>query len=311
MYFMLGTVAFEPINLTDFSETFAAQFAEHQVLKGKPRLQAMGEKLIELRFSIRLHFKIGGVESRYQTLLTAKEKQQALALMWGTKYKGQFVITDITSTTLFTDAKGNALCREMDVSLKEFVGDEDGGLLGAALSLDGKSLLGSILPDSVVSTLSTAKQTVSCAVELYNAGKRAVDEVKNTVAIIRQFAQEPSTALAYLPSAIRNLDSALGGFGELTGMGEMLDGVRSFLPVVSEFSQEMDSIYSDLQQLQQCFDLGSNGADWSDWVTPAANSLVSLDDSFDMLAPRVSEMTAWVVLRTDETENEDDHTNLA
>lgn len=42
MYFMLGNVAFEPVDLTDFNETHSADYAEHAVLKGKPRLQAMG-----------------------------------------------------------------------------------------------------------------------------------------------------------------------------------------------------------------------------------------------------------------------------
>lgn len=82
MYFMLGNIAFEPVNLTDFSETHSADFAEHAVLKGKPRLQAMGEKLTEFSLAIRLHHKIGGVESRYQALLAAKAKQEALALIW-------------------------------------------------------------------------------------------------------------------------------------------------------------------------------------------------------------------------------------
>ena len=62
MYFMLGSVVFEPVDLTDFNETHAADFAEHAVLKGKPRLQAMGEKLTELNFAIRLHHTLGGVD---------------------------------------------------------------------------------------------------------------------------------------------------------------------------------------------------------------------------------------------------------
>ncbi len=31
MYFMLGNIAFEPVNLTDFNETHSADFAEHAV----------------------------------------------------------------------------------------------------------------------------------------------------------------------------------------------------------------------------------------------------------------------------------------
>ncbi len=33
MYFMLGNIAFEPVNLTEFSEQHTAEFAEHAVLK--------------------------------------------------------------------------------------------------------------------------------------------------------------------------------------------------------------------------------------------------------------------------------------
>lgn len=147
MYLMLGTIALEPIDVTDFSEIQAARFAEHQVLKGKPRLQAMGESLAELNLSVRLHHKIGGVERRYQALLAAKAKQDALALIWGRgKFKGNFVITDIHSNTLFTDKYGNVLCRELTINLKEYVGELKNNLLGAALNIGKGSLLGSILP---------------------------------------------------------------------------------------------------------------------------------------------------------------------
>ena len=300
MYFMLGNIAFEPVNLTDFSETHSADFAEHAVLKGKPRLQAMGEKLTEFSFSIRLHHKIGGVESRYQALLAAKAKQEALALMWGSKYKGNFVITDISSTTLFTDGKGNALAREMNISLKEFVGNGQAGLLGAALNVGGKSLLGSILPQGLVNTLSTAKRAVSRAVEIYQQGKRAVDEVRNTVAVVRQLAHDPASALAYLPSTLANLDNALGGFGELVGMQSTFDGVRQYLPAISEFSRDVSAVYDDLQIMKQSFSRASADSEWNNWFTPADNALTEINERLDNSANSVAKMTAWIVLREDE-----------
>jgi len=300
MYFMLGNIAFEPVNLTDFSETHSADFAEHAVLKGKPRLQAMGEKLRELSFAIRLHHKIGGVESRYQALLAAKAKQEALALIWGAgKYKGNYVITDIYSTTLFTDAKGNALCREMTISLTEFVGNGQNSLLGAALNIGGKSLLGSMLPQGLSSTLSTVKTVVSRGVEIYNQGKRAIDEVRNTVAVIRQLADDPISALAYLPGTITNLDSALENFGKLVGMQSGFDGVRQVLPVVAEFSRDVTAIYDDLQQMKQNF-TQANETGWEDWFTPSDNVLTNINERIDNLSAPVANMTAWIVLRTDE-----------
>ncbi|AGI33458.1 TPA: phage tail protein [Mannheimia haemolytica] len=304
MYFMLGNIAFEPVNLTEFSEQHTAEFAEHAVLKGKPRLQAMGEKLNELNFSLRLHHTIGGVESRYQALLEAKAKQAALALIWGSRYKGDYVIVDISSTTLFTDGRGNALAREMQISLKEFVGDNDGGVLGEALNFGGGSLLGSILPSGAVTTLSQIKTAVSRGVELYNSGKRLVDEVQNTVAIIRQLKNDPATALAYLPAALANLDGALGHFGNLTGSSATLGGLQEKLPAAVVFSEEIGEIYQSLQTMRSS--LGNASANsWDNWFTPAESALTEVTDSFDHLAKPVAKMTAWIVLRTDEEAEND------
>lgn len=304
MYFMLGNIAFEPVDLTEFSEQHAAEFAEHAVLKGKPRLQAMGEKLNELNFAIRLHHKIGGVESRYQALLSAKAKQGALALIWGSKYKGNYVIVDVSSTTLLTDGKGNTLAREMQISLKEFVGDIEGGLLGEALNFGSNSLLGSILPSGAVATLSHIKTAVNRGVELYNRGKRLVDEVQNTVAIIRQLKNDPATALAYLPSVLGNLDGALDSFGEITGLSDTLDSVREILPAVGLFSQEIGEIYGNLQTMQNSFG-NADGASWENWFSTAETALSDVSESFDNLAKPVAKMTAWIVLRADEEADND------
>ena len=297
MYFMLGNVAFEPVDLTDFNETHSADYAEHAVLKGKPRLQAMGEKLTELSFAIRLHHKIGGVEKRYQA------KQEAMPLIIGRgKYKGNFVITNISSATLFTDKFGNALAREMNISLREFVGDMEDNPLGAALNLGSNALLGSILPEGAVKALSEVKEAVQKGAELFNQGRQIVDEVRNTIAIVRQLADDPMAALAYLPGVLGNLDGALGSFGELTGMSGLFEGLRDVLPAISEFSQEANGIYSDLMVMKDSLTFGSqsNGSNWDDWFKPADNALSDINERIDNAAAPVAAMTAWIVLREDE-----------
>lgn len=303
MYFMLGNVAFEPVDLTDFNETHSADYAEHAVLKGKPRLQAMGEKLSELSFAIRLHHKIGGVEKRYQALLSAQSKQEAMSLIIGrSKYKGNFVITDITSVTLFTDKFGNALAREMTISLREFVGEIENNPLGAALNIGGNSLLGSILPAGAVKTLSQVKETVQKGAELFNQGRQIVDEVRNAVAVVRQLSNDPMAALAYLPGILANLDGALGNFGELTGMNDLFEGVHKVLPAISDFARESAGIYGDLQSMKESLTFGkeSNGSNWDDWFKPADNALSDINERIDNAATPVAAMTAWIVLREDE-----------
>ena len=299
MYFMLGNVAFEPVDLTDFNETHSADYAEHAVLKGK----AMGEKLSELSFAIRLHHKIGGVEKRYQALLSAQAKQEAMPLIIGRgKYKGNFVITDISSATLFTDKFGNALAREMHISLREFVGDMGDNPLGAALNLGSNSLLGSILPEGALKALSEVKETVQKGAELFNQGRQIVDEVRNTIAIVRQLADDPMAALAYLPGILTNLDGALGNFGELTGMSGLFEGIRDVLPAISEFSQEANVIYSYLMVMKDSLTFGSqsNGSNWDSWFKPADNALSDINERIDNAATPVAAMTAWIVLREDE-----------
>ena len=303
MYFMLGSVAFEPVDLTDFNETHAADFAEHAVLKGKPRLQAMGEKLTELNFAIRLHHTLGGVERRYQELLGAKSKQAALPLIIGRgKYKGNFVITDISSVTLFTDKLGNALCREMNISLREFVGDIEENPLGAALNIGGNSLLGSILPAGAVKALSQVKETVQKGAELFNQGRQIIDSVRDTVAVVRQLSDDPASALAYLPGILKNLDGAIGNFGELTGMRDLLEGVHKVLPAASDLAREGAGIYEDLMSMKDSLTLGtqSGGTDWDSWFKPADSALSDINERIDNAAAPVAEMTAWVVLRKDE-----------
>lgn len=303
MYFMLGSVALEPVDLTDFNETHAANFAEHAVLKGKPRLQAMGEKLTELNFAIRLHHTLGGVERRYQELLGAKSKQDALPLIIGRgKYKGNFVITDISSVTLFTDKNGNALCREMNISLREFVGDIEDNPLGAALNIGGNSLLGSILPAGAVKALSQVKETVQKGAELFNQGRQIVDSVRDAVAVVRQLSDDPAAALAYLPGILKNLDGAIGRFGELTGMRDLLEGVHKVLPAVSDLARESAGVYEDLMSMKDSLTLGaqSGGADWDNWFKPADSALDDINARIDNAAAPVAEMTAWVVLRKDE-----------
>ena len=303
MYFMLGSVAFEPVDLTDFNETHAADFAEHAVLKGKPRLQAMGEKLTELNFSIRLHHTLGGVERRYQELLGAKSKQDALPLIIGRgKYKGNFVITDISSVTLFTDKLGNALCREMNISLREFVGDIEENPLGAALNIGGNSLLGSILPAGAVKALSQVKETVQKGAELFNQGRQIIDSVRDAVAVVRQLSNDPAAALAYLPGILKNLDGAIGNFGELTGMRDLLEGVHKVLPAASDLARESAGIYEGLMSMKDSLTLGtqSGGANWNNWFKPADSALDDINERIDNAAAPVAEMTAWVVLRKDE-----------
>ncbi len=93
MFAMLGDVRFELLTgFTAFDETHTAAYAKHDVLAGRPRLQAMGNDLTSIRFSIKLHWKLGNPDAQYKGLIAAKEAQQALALVYGSG-RGKRVFT--------------------------------------------------------------------------------------------------------------------------------------------------------------------------------------------------------------------------
>ena len=122
------------------------------------------------------------------------------------------------------------------------------------------------------------------------------------MAVVRQLADDPMAALAYVPGVLGNVDGALGSFGELTGMSGLFEGIREVLSAISEFSQEANGIYVDLMVMKDSLTIGSqsNGSNWDSWFKPADSALDDINERIDNAAASAAEMTAWVVLRKDE-----------
>ena len=69
MYAMLGDVRFETLqSFSSLEAQHSAKFAKHEVLKGRPRLQAMENELTTLRFGLKLHWMLGNPRHGLQGL---------------------------------------------------------------------------------------------------------------------------------------------------------------------------------------------------------------------------------------------------
>ena len=171
MFAQLGDVTFELLgSFASLEETHAAQFAQHDVLAGRPRLQAMGNALTELRFSLKLHWKLGDVDAAYHGLIAAKEAQQAVSLVYGTgRFVGWFVIERLTARTLQMDKNGRTAAREIDVELKEFVGDPNNPLPAPAVVAGEQNPLLAMLPESMQNALNPIAEKIGTAVKIYRA----------------------------------------------------------------------------------------------------------------------------------------------
>lgn len=122
-YMLLGDVSFSVLTYVKGSETHkAADYAEHKLFGGKPRLQFVGDALDEITWSLLLHASLCDPEAELQKLEQLLASHAAAPLFTGNgDYKGTFVVTKCTLTTRWTFDDGTLIALEATVDLKEYV----------------------------------------------------------------------------------------------------------------------------------------------------------------------------------------------
>lgn len=253
-YALLGDIAFEllyaPHNL---SENHQANFAQHEVLSGKPKLQAMGLGLVEIHLDLRLHHSLGNVEQRYQQLLSAKQQMKPLAWVLGNgQFQGHFVITEISSKTLMTDEQGLALARELSLRLKEFVGEVSENFIGEAVQIGSNMPLSSLVAmRNPVQFMDKQRGFLNKAVQMYQRARQIIDVVRNGVQMVRNFAHDPMSALAMLPNLALQMSNVVGGLREVLQDFPMLNNSNlwgSRVQVLSEFMAGLGTMATAFEQ---------------------------------------------------------------
>ncbi|QKJ68024.1 phage tail protein [Deefgea piscis] len=126
MYAVLGDVEFQLITYFDgLKATSATNFAQHDVIEGKPRLQLMGDALDEVTIELSFHHFFCEPEVELKKLQEARLKHEALPFVYGSGViVGRFVIEKIEVTHQETDKLGTLQSISASLSLKEFVEDD-------------------------------------------------------------------------------------------------------------------------------------------------------------------------------------------
>lgn len=121
MYAQLGNIRFEGLKgFSSFEESFGVNYAQHERIKGKPRLEAVGLILDTISFDMYLHSQFSDIESDIEEIRTAMLARQVLPLILGTgKIIGTFVIPSFTKSTSFADKSGNLIEATLSVELLE------------------------------------------------------------------------------------------------------------------------------------------------------------------------------------------------
>lgn len=120
---LLGTIAFSLVTYFEGMEAkFAADYAEHALIEGKPLLQWTGDKLDEISWDIVFHAGYCDPETEMLKLRQAVRDHKALPLVFANgDYRGYFVPTEASVTSRMLTAGGTALWIESKITLREFV----------------------------------------------------------------------------------------------------------------------------------------------------------------------------------------------
>lgn len=297
MYAMLGDVGFELLNsFTSLEAEHAATFAKHEVLQGKPRLQAMGNDLSTLRFSLKLHWKLGNVDKAFHGLIAAKESQQAQALVYGSgRFVGWFVIERLSERTLIQDANGRTAARELDVELTEFVGDPNNPLPTPAVMQAGKNPLLALLPESVQAQASGVMQAVEKGVQIYRAAEDGIGQMLELVEAAKDLKNDPSGVLNMVGDALGIGGAVTEKLSALPQIAEVMGDLKGASEFFAQTSQAASRLGSAAGSLRSGYESGSVG----EWLSAADDALASANDSLLAGAAAAETLTGYLASRRD------------
>lgn len=224
MYAVLGDIEFELITYFDgFEAQFAADYAEHPVIKGKPRLQWVGDALDEYRIELRFHAQYCDPEAELLRLRKALTAHEAGAFVLGDgQYKGRVVITDVQAISRRTDRQGRLLNLDARMTLREWVGQkgESERPPGVRTTRPRPQALTSPVVNAQLAGLpnglpaNPAAASIGNSVSAMSSARSVLNAASSVARLARTLQSNPVAALRQIPalqSALQAADRALSG----------------------------------------------------------------------------------------------------
>ena len=302
MFALLGDVQFDLITYFDgFESQFGADFAEHPLIEGKPRLQFIGDKLDEIRIQLAFHLSYCDPEAELIKLKEALAAHQAMALVLGNgDYKGWFVLTEVQAISRHTDQWGALVALEASMTLREFVGDKKNPLPTPAVQPElppgnAKSLSASQTArvGTLASGATTVRDSIRQAVGCANQAQSALRVVSDVARVTQQLRPNPLAALGCVA-------------GLLTGMKQVAGPLEKLPPFLANLTGQFaeasniliagNNALTRVRNAQGALSSVSAG-NVVGQIDYMAGQLASATTALDSVAPSVSKLASRVVTR--------------
>ena len=119
---LLGDMLLSLISVSQLDSRHSANYAEHALIGGKPRLQWLGDSLDELTLKLLFHRQFCDPKLEILVLKQALARHAAQPLVLGNgDHLGWVVITELSVASQQTADDGTLLACEVDLTLKEHV----------------------------------------------------------------------------------------------------------------------------------------------------------------------------------------------
>lgn len=303
MFALLGDVQFDIITYFDgFESQFGADFAEHALIEGKPRLQFIGDKLDEIRIQLAFHLHYCDPEAELAKLKDALAAHQAMALVLGNgDYKGWFVLTDVQATSKHTDKAGTLIALEASITLREFVGDKKSPLPPPAVQPKLPPAAAKALPASQTAGVATlasgaaaVRDNIRQAVTYANQAQSALRVAVDAARVAQKLRDNPLAALGRVPSLLTGMKQVAG---PLENLSPTLASLTSQLPEAAGILRASNNALGAVRNAQGALSAVSAGT-VTGRIDYLAGQLSTATGALESAAPSISKLAGKVVTRT-------------
>lgn len=261
MYAQLGDIKFQGAKgFSSLEQTFSMNYAQHDRIKGKPSIEAVGSALDTISFTMYLHSQFTNPEDDIEAIRVNMINKEILPLVLGNGIVvGNFVITDFNKSTTFTDPMGNIIEANIGVNLLESFSDDP-------LRDSQKKAI-----EKAFATNSRSSNVRSVQVADLSRGmvvSNNVSEINSSAKIVNQYVasaeKNPKTIAYYSKKIGESLKDMEGKISEVNGIIENSTDINSLAP---NMPAALNRVYTSIQNMKGSLpitdinsfkDLGSN-----------------------------------------------------
>ncbi len=272
MFAQLGNIIFEGIfGFDTFDKTGAVNYAQHELINGKPVLKPTGQNLEEISLTVRLRAEFINVTQAILSLSKSRDEYEILPLIKGTgQYLGDYVITDLSVSETQAMADGTTIDATVQISLLEYVTSDKlqqqqvSARKNAFAIGDKNPFALNVVQSPTFPQL--AAEDISAVNSQAAVIDREVSQYENNVSARDNISD-------HIQKGLEKMDKSLEDFNNKMDEITILDDVQSILSAVAVVRQAIDNFIFPITSIS---DLQRNNRDLQNVVRSLGSSTAQL-----------------------------------